>query len=357
MTDMNELLQKVRNIRAKACLSIVMNSHRSSPENLQDSIRLKNLIREAERRLTSEFDKALADKVLKNLHELAENIDHSVNLDSLVLFVNADFTAYTTLPAKVRDRVIIDDTFATRDLIRLMRMESAYYILVLSRGEARFIKALNDGLVREYYGKFPMKNEAEAKVSLKQSSAKGQDQKLEEFFNRVDKEIQDLTGQNNLPIALVTEKRNADHFMKMADHKDRYAISLAGNHSRERSQEIVSRVWPLVRDHLSKIEKEKIDLLRQAVSAGNVLSDMDEVWHAIQARKGHLLFVEKNFIRAAFHDEGSIRPLKGRARGSHIIDDVVDEMIEGIQDKGGETVFVDQEQLGDFKHLALVTRI
>ena len=353
---MDDTLHKARRIHKLGCVSIIMNSHRSSPENRQDGIRLKNLIAEADKRLLKQVNRELALNVSKNLHELANSIDHNKNLDSLILFANEDYMTYTTLPLSVEDRVVVDKTFATRDLIRALRKEATYYLLILSRQEARLVKAQNDRLVMEFKGKFPMKNEVFTTDPLKLSMSKGQDHMIEEFFNRVDKEVQHRAKNASLPIVLVTEKRNGDHFLKVADHKEGYRIQLTGNHSKESGKDVILKAWPLVKEYLDSLEKEKVGMLQQAISKGNVLSDMDEVWQAIQSRKGHLLFVDKNYFSKAFAEEGSIRPIKGKAVGTHVIEDVVDEMIESILEKGGDAVFVDPDQLNDYKNLVLVTK-
>jgi hypothetical protein len=354
---MDDTLKKAKHIHKDGCVSIIMNSHRTSPENRQDGIRLKNMLNEAEKRLNSQLDKKLAGKIVERLKNLAESIDHSKNLDSLVLFANADHSSYTTLPIKVDDRVIVDRTFATRDLIRAMRRESSYFILVLSKNEARLLMGLHDNLIHEYQGVFPMKNEIFTTDPLKISMSKGQDQLIEEFFNRVDKEAEALMGNSRAPVVLVTEKRNAEHFMKMADHKDRFTLHLTGNYSKAGGNELAKLVWPLVKQHNIQQEQDKIVALKEAVSAGNVLSDLDEIWQAIQSRKGYLLFVEKDYFQPAIMEGRSIIPVNELDESSKGIDDVVDEMIESILEKGGDAVFVEKGLLKDFNEVALVTRV
>jgi len=45
---MNPLLKKVKDIYVEGCVSIIMNTHRTKPNNQKDLINLKNLIKNAE---------------------------------------------------------------------------------------------------------------------------------------------------------------------------------------------------------------------------------------------------------------------------------------------------------------------
>jgi len=106
--------------RAYPAVTITLPTHRTSPENRQDPIRLKNLVQEATDRLMGEFGKREAAPVLTRLHRLADGIDHRYGLDGLALFVNADSARAVPLPFTLRERVVVDETFFTRDLVFAM---------------------------------------------------------------------------------------------------------------------------------------------------------------------------------------------------------------------------------------------
>ena len=144
-----KLLNKVKNIHEEACISIVLNTHRTKPDNQKDEIKLKNLVQEAEKRLIEMYDKRKVWSIMENINKVVDTINHNFNLESLVIYANKDFAEFTRLPIKVEDRVVLDFTFATRDLIRAMHSESAYYVLVLSRQQARLIEAYGDNVVNE----------------------------------------------------------------------------------------------------------------------------------------------------------------------------------------------------------------
>ena len=97
----------------------------------------------------ADMEKKEATKLLDKLNSLATGLDHSQNLESLMLFVNEDIAEYVRLPIKVEDRVVIDDTFATRDLFRAIHIKMHYYVLVLSQEKIRLVEAMNDKVIKE----------------------------------------------------------------------------------------------------------------------------------------------------------------------------------------------------------------
>jgi len=59
-------INKIKSVRANPAVTIYMNTYRTFPENNQDSIKLKNLINEAGKRLISEHGKSEAEQIKKN---------------------------------------------------------------------------------------------------------------------------------------------------------------------------------------------------------------------------------------------------------------------------------------------------
>ena len=354
---MNHLLKKVKDIKSGGCVSIILNTHRTKPDNQKDAITLKNLIKETEKRLLNDYDKRFAGSIIEKLKNLADTIDHNHNLESLVLFVNADFADYTRMPIEVEDRVIIDNTFATRDLVRAFHLEAGYYVLVLSRQNARLIEAYNDKVVQELKGNFPIKNTLYTADKIKLSTAKGQDILIEEFFNRVDKLVLETIKENPLPILLVTEIRNFDHYQKITDKKDLIIGHIIRNRDDEEPHHIVTDAWKVVQAIVKEKQAARITELEKAVSTGRALSDYNEIWNALQQGRGETLFVKKEFFQPALLVDNKIllvESLENDQKG--IVDDIIDEMIELNLAFGGDTVFMEGNELEQFQNVALITR-
>jgi len=354
---MIETLNRLKNIQSEDCITVIANTHRTSPDNRRDPILLKNLVTEAEERLAKIHDKRTAEGYADKLKALADSIDHNHNLEGLLLFVNDSVAEAIRIPVKVTDRVVIDGTFATRDLIRALHQQQSYYVLVLSRQNARLIEASSDRLVGEIKGDFPMDYGAlytTDKEAL--TKAKGTDNLIEEFFNRVDKAFQEHWNKQPLPLVLVSEKRNHDHFLKVTEN-NRIIVTLDRNRDKEKSHHIVADAWPEVKEAFAQKNARRIEELGQAVAAQKCLSDFDDIWRAVREGRGQTLFVQVGLFQPAKIDGDGILLLEEREQQSQgFIDDVVDEMIEINLRFGGDTVFLEKGALADFKGLALTVR-
>ena len=356
---MNTTLKKLKNISSENCITIIMNSHRTKPDSLKDEISLKNHIKEVETRLLADTDKRNATKLMDKLHSLAEEIDHSHNLESLLLFVNNEVAEYTRLPIKVVDRVAIDNTFATRDLIRAMHQESHYYVLVLSQEKVRLIEALNDQVVKEFKSPFPIenkefytRNKAESAVASRKSSLIG------EFFNQVDKEVNNIRKEHPLPVLICTVEENYPEYMKIADQKDSiYTSFLNKNRMSEKDHAIVSEAWKIVEEHTTKRNNERKSELSKAVSDNKFMSDTNEIHSAISEGKIQTLFIEQGLFQPAVMENDEIVYVTDEHRTEKdVIDDIYDELIHLNMNYGGEVVFLPKGELEKFNGFGAVTR-
>lgn len=352
-----KLLNKVKNIKAEACVSIIINTHRTKPDNQKDIIKLKNLIKETEKRLYDKYEKRFAQTIIDNINKVADSINHNFNLESLVIYANSDFSNFTRMPIKVEDRVVIDNTFATRDLIRVLHSELAYYILVISRQQARLIEAYGDKVVEEFKGDFPIMNTIYTTDKVKLSMGKSQDNLIEEFFNQVDKKVLETLKDHNLPILIVTETRNFSHYKKVADKKEFIIGHISGNKDNETAQKIVSEASQEMLQLTKEKNASRISELTKAVSEGKFLSDTNEIWKAIQEGRGKTLFVKKDFFQSAIIEENHIELTDNSSKNlDNYVDDIVDEMIEQTMSYGGDIVFIYGEELKKFNNLALLLR-
>jgi hypothetical protein len=356
---MNIKLKELKDIISESCVTIILNTHRTSPDNKKDSLTLKNLIKEAEERLFADEDKRDANQLVERLRHLESKINHNHNLESLILFVNEDIAEYTRLPIAVEERVIIDHTFATRDLVRALHLESNYFVLVLSQQKVRLIEAFNDKVVNEIGNPFPIENTqfySTNKAEL--SNASKLTNLIAEFFNRVDKEVNIIRKQNPLPVLVCTEKSNYHEYLKIADQKQSiFDTYLNKNRVDEKAHAIVTEAWKIVQDYtIEKNNARKAELLI-ALSQNKFLSDTNEIWQAIKQGRVQTLFIEQNNFQPAVWEDDQIQYVSDDLRNrKEVVDDIYDELIETNMNYGGDVVFLPKGELSKFNGFGAITR-
>lgn len=356
---MKEILEKIRNVESECCVTIILNTHRNKPDIQKDVIMLKNLTAEAEQRLYNLYDKRLAQSIAGRIRQLAEGVDHGHNQESLLLFVNENIAETIKLPIEVEDRVVIGNTFSSRDLVRASKLQEEYYILVLSRDKARLIEAMNDQETQEVGDPFPVVNlNLYPSTDKEQSKAKQWDLLIEEFFNRVDKALWVATNQRPHPVLVCTEERNFHHFMKITDHREKIIGHMNTNRIEEKNPIIVLEAWPLILKRLKLKNKQRVNELHIAVNTGKLISDTGEIWRALNEGRGQTLFVKQGYYQPARIVNNLVEVVEGPAslEQEDIVEDIIEKMIDVNLKNGGDVVFLPEDDLKDYGGLALVAR-
>lgn len=343
---------------AENSITIILNTHRTLPDNQKDAILLKNLVKDAENRLLRGFSKREVEGLIDKLNALANSINHRENLESLILFVNKHVATFIRLPIPVVDRVVIDHTFATRDLIRKMHHRTNYYVLVLSRDEARLIEASNDKVVQELGSPFPFKNTLSPQALPNPSNATRQQNLVEEFFNRVDKAVNEVRKDNPLPVLIATEQESYATYLKVADRPQTIlATFLNRSKQAEKDHAIVSDAWQVVSEYNIKLSNERKADLKKAVSQNKFVSDTNDIYRAIKAGRVQTLYIEQGLFQPAIIENDQITYVADERRDeAEVIDDIYDELIELNMEFGGDVVFLPKGELEKFNGFGAITR-
>ena len=293
------------------------------------------------------------------IKKLEEEIDHNHNMESLILFVNENIAEYTRLPIEVEDRVVIDNTFHTRDLVRAMHVEANYYVLVLNQEKARLIEASTDKVVHEVGNPFPYLNNqlhhstrAEGAVASRQTNLK------DEFFNRIDKEVNKIRKENKLPVFICATETNYHDYLNIADEKhsilDTFMLQTDGD---AKAHHIVDGAWKIVKEITVEKNNARKEELLKAVGTGNYLSDVNEIWEAILKGRVQTLFIEQGLFQPGRIEENKITFVSEEERtDKEVVDDIYDEMIEHNADFGGDVVFLPKGELSDFEGFGAILR-
>lgn len=182
-----------------------------------------------EDRLNKEYDKSTATTILDNIHAKTKELNHNYNLDTLAIFASTDDVQIVRMPIDTTERVVISDSFATRDLVRDMASAVHYYTVVLTRDNSRLIEASNDRVIREFDKdddiqnnmeniQFPVENNGLYTTGDGGSdrSSNNESSHLKEYFNQVDKSVQELWGEHKMPLVIVGDAKTSVTIKKSA---------------------------------------------------------------------------------------------------------------------------------------------
>lgn len=368
---MKATLKSLRQATAKPAVSIFVKTHRHHPENEQDHIALKNQLKLAEERITNEYDKRTAASIMEKIHEKTDELDHNYNLDTLAIFASTEDVKVIRMPIDVEPRVIIDERFATRDLVRDMASTVHYYIVVITREHGRLIEAANDRVVHEFDKNddaqkdldnlaFPIENTSLYTTSgADRSAASNEDNYLKEFLNRVDKSVQELWGEHKMPLVIVGDARNISFYKEVCDRPENIIATVDNiTDLQEGSAEhIVEGVQEAIDTYRQSLNKQAKGEIEKAQGNDLLRVDLQEVYQAAYQGNGERLYVRQGYIQPAKIDEAAqTLQLADDATAEGVTDDAVGEIIELVMHNGGDVVFLPAEIMGDDQPIALVTR-
>jgi hypothetical protein len=342
------VFDKVKKVNAYPSLTILLPTHRTAPENQQDAIRLKNLIKSAHERLESEFSKRDLAALYANL-EKADEINHEYNKEGLAIFANADVFEYARLPFVVEERVVVDETFATRDLIRELNQANAFYVVALSREQVHLFEvAGNEGHEVKAHG-FPMKNHGDHTGEMRDNA------KIQEFFNQVDKNFYEVYKDHPAELVVAGIERNITFYKEVSDHKELILATMGGDYSSSNINELVKACIPVAKEAAENRVNAELERLEQAVAHNKFTDDVQEIWQMVNQGRAETLLVEKNYFQAAKVD-GDKLELVEDATEEGVVDDIVDEIAEITLKMGGKVVFVEDGKLDKYQRIALIDR-
>ncbi|MBI5232433.1 MAG: hypothetical protein HY876_09755 [Coriobacteriales bacterium] len=145
--ERNTLLQLARHDGYPA-VSLFMPTHHTGAERLEDRLRLKNLLSEAQKRLVEGGMRAPeAEALLAKAKALYDDSDFWRDLgDGLAVFIATDTTECLKVATTLPEHVVAGPRFYLRPLMPAWAIASPFFVLALSQGGVRLYRGNQTGL-------------------------------------------------------------------------------------------------------------------------------------------------------------------------------------------------------------------
>jgi len=343
------------------CVTITLPTHRTSPENRQDPVRLKNLVAKVTNCLLKELNKRDVEALLRRLENLIGTIDFRNMLDGLALFFNRDVGRSFRLPFPIQERTIVGENFCTRDLIYGLNHSTRYWVLILSEKPTRLYEGFNHNLTEIVEHGFPMIHEGpggEAPLpggfGIKKSAYR--DERHRQFFRKVDDVLKPFLANDPQPLIVAGVERYLAFFNEVSAHTKLVIGTITGSHDKTSPYKLSQLIRPLIEKHQAEKRQEALEQLERAVSERKFVSTIGEVWRLTHEGRGALLLVEEDFHYPGRLDEKSVLVRADNPTAPDVIDDAVDEIIDTVLNQQGKVVFVENGKLDEHRHIAMILR-
>ena len=322
------------------------------------SARLDALIAEAEARLSLELETAEVTARIRRLVELAETVDEDRGQQAIALFASAGHAAASRLPEAVSDRVVVDDTFATRDLVRAHLRSPSYLALVLGDPGARLFRGRGRVLWELVDTWFPVVDRDPETTERGRRHDPGieRDRRRARLVREIDLGLEGPLREVAGPLFVLGPRERVTGFVSASRHAKAVAGDVPRGLPRHVSPGVVSTlVWPEIETWLAGRQAAAVEEVESAAGARRLATGVDEIWPLARDGRGDLLVVEEGFALTVRVD-GDRLDVAEDATTPGVVDDIVDEVIEAVMTQGGRVVIVADRALEQRGRIAMKLR-
>ncbi|MFJ6615023.1 chemotaxis protein [Streptomyces sp. NPDC091289] len=362
-----DLLRELRATRPYPALSLTMPTHRTAPDNAQDPVRLRNLVAEAGHRLDADaqVSREVAAALRAQLERAADEVDPRGALDSLVLLTTTDAYWIWQLPRTAPERVVLSDTFLTRNLVAAKAQTRPFRALTVAADHATLWIGTGDGIRAEETGGFPLTAPKEPpnpqrEQRIGDTPSLFTDEETRNFFRDVDEKLRTVLADDPRPVYLMGQAPA----LALLDEVGTASGSAAGRVTKGAPAdlppaEVLKELRPALDEGTHRAAAEVQTRLDNARSAHTFAAGLDEVWAAVREGRAGLVAVEEHFqttVRVTGEHlepapEGATQSADGTVR-----EDIVDELVEAALDSGADVAFVEDGSLADHGRIAAALR-
>lgn len=355
---LKEQLLKLATEKNTPCVSISLDTHRTHPDNAKDEVMLKNLLKEAEERVISEYGKRPVASLLEKIESIASEIDLNHNLDSLHIFLSNDTKEIIKSSGNTSNEgVQISDSFSMRSIIKSYNRSERYLVMLLSQSGVQLYEALNDEIVQEINNEdFPFSENRHYSTNSDGSDSKHMDDLVREFLNRVDKALVKVHNENDLDCVVICSEDNYSRLLQVADMPSLYLGYASIDYNNTATHQIVQQSWEIVKELQQQRRTKAIEDIKESVSQGKVLTDLKEIHQASIEGRGEILIVHQDFKQPVMMNEDNSFELITDSTLPNAIDDITSNIAWEVLSKKGKVFFTSNEEIKDLGEIVLKTR-
>ena len=352
---------------APPCVSLYQSTHRHYPDNRQDPIRFKNLLREIESSLLQRYTGL--DDLLAPFRALGEDAafwNHT--LDGLAVLGAPGLFRVFRVQRPVGELALVADTFHVKPLLRAVQSSDRYQVLCVTRQSARVFDGNRDALDELEAETFPADLEialGEERTEPHQTvasygtgtggpgpmfhghgSRKDEvDKDTERYFRAVDRAtIAQFSGPSELPLVLAALPEHQPVFRRLSRNGALLERGVEGDPEAMSAEQLRHAAWHAVEPTYLERLARLSDTFRQGVADQRATADLsDAARAAVAGRVSHLL-LEAGRVRS-----GRLDPATGAivdlVLDDPAVGDMLDDLAEAVLRTGGDVVVVPTERM------------
>ena len=333
------LLAELQRQDAYPCVTLLFTTIPGPSMAPSDLVALTRLADSADHRLAGDVPDDTRRNVIDSIRALIGSSVAEKATKAIAVFASPHYSAVVRLADVTRDRVVIDNTFATRDLVADADRTALYRVIALSDHKTRVFIGDRARMVEERTETWPLHRD--------------DDQSPVTWARTVMTAVAAEHARQPLPTVVAGVNRTARDVAK-ASNIDAIGI-IRGNHDRTSWVDLHNQAWPLVCDWLRTDKQRALGHLDTARGANRYACGVNEVWELAHDARVDLLVVEETYAFPARLSDGHLVAAVD-IEAPDVIDDAIDELIEIVLNNSGRVAILPDGNLADHDRLAAVLR-
>jgi hypothetical protein len=356
------VLADLRRPRKYPAVSVLLPTHRREPDSGQDPVRLRNLLEEAKEAVHDDPEVTRSDRidVIGQLDQAAGEVDLVHAEDGLAIFAAPGEHHVWSLRRSVPARILLAQTFLTRNLVAAHAANQPYWVLALDSEVATLWSGGRQQVPERTDGVFPVHRpridfDPEHRERVGNTPSTFDDEETRRYLREVAEALGAALAADPRPLYLVGE---AAALAALEDAGQVAAEAVArvthGGLANGPGQALGEAVREADRVRDEQVIASVLSDLDRARGRKAFAGGVDEVWSCVSEGRAALVAIEDGY-RTTVRDHGEhLVPAEAGERGAR--DDIVDEIAEQALDIGARVHFVPDGELADTGRIAAVLR-
>jgi hypothetical protein len=337
------------------CLSIYQPTHRHHPDNAQDPIRFKNLVKQVAESLDRSYPVREVRPLVEALQRLQDDAAFwNYTEDGLAVLASPTRFDVFKLQRTVPELTVVANSFHVKPLLRYVQSADRFHVLAVSRDRL----ALFEGN-RYVLDPIPVPESAAVARKPDPSDPKAEvvvGQGTEGYFRAVDRAVtDDVSKPARVPLVLAGMSENLTPFRAVAKNPYLIPDAVTGDPFSLDADGLRARAWAVLESYyLARLAKLSQDF-GTAFSRQQGTADLSDAARAAVAGRIGTLLVDADQVQP-----GTIDPSTGEIRAKDLADpmvaDKLDDLAELVLKTGGEVVVVPTDRMPTKTGLAAIYR-
>lgn len=335
------------------CISVLMPTTPATRMVIADRARLDGLVLDAERRL-GDLTVTARERLVHELRRQARIAQDSSTWNALGIFISHRVSRAWTLPVMVHQKVVVESTFATRDLLRALHRTPPHLVVRVDEFGARVYWVAARVTLLETVERLPegsprvMASAGLDAVGPGSEPGLGADLAAEdrrELLARIDACVARLQAERPAPLILAGDAALVGALKSSARWLHRLAGEVLGAKAHA-PDDLFTASALCLEDYLHRRGQQTLEALHDAAATNPemVVAGLDACWAAVASRLPGTLVVE----------HGYIHPRPTGVSGAVASHDLIDDLLEHAIEAGNLIAFVDDAELHEFGGIALL---